>query len=175
MTEKIILGGGCFWCIEAVYRNVKGIKKAISGYMGGNVENPTYEQVCRKNTGHIEVVLLEYDPEVISVKTILDIFWTVHDPTTPDRQGNDRGPQYASAIFYYDAKQLDIIQTSIKNVASKIWQEPVVTKILPVSEFYIAEAYHQDYFYQNPNQAYCQYIIDPKITKLRNSFAQWLK
>jgi peptide-methionine (S)-S-oxide reductase len=166
ITEKksIVLGGGCFWCIEAVYNRIKGVK-AVSGYAGGTTKNPSYEEVVSGRTGHAEVVKVTYDPEVISLKTILEIFFEMHDPTTLNRQGNDIGTQYRSIILYATPEEEKIVQEAIK-VAQKHWSRPIVTEIGKLEEFYQAEKYHQNYFDKNPNQGYCRVIIAPKIAKL---------
>lgn len=164
--ESITLGGGCFWCIEAVYLRIEGVVSAVSGYTGGHVENPTYEQICTKTTGHIEVVKVTYDPEKITTEEILAWFWKAHDPTTKDRQGADKGPQYASAIFYETADQKAIIDESVKT-AQKDFKSPIVTHILPAVTFYKAEDYHQNYYNLNENQGYCRYVIAPKLEKLK--------
>jgi peptide-methionine (S)-S-oxide reductase len=180
MSEKQLeiatLGGGCFWCLEAIYQDVQGVEGVVSGYAGGHVPNPTYEEVCGKKTGHAEVVQVYFDPSLISYGDILDIFWRIHDPTTPNRQGNDVGPQYRSAIFYHDDTQRAIAERSkAAAAAERIWPDPIVTEIAPLDAFYVAEDYHQNYFKDNPNQPYCQYVIDPKVRKFRKSFQQKLK
>ena len=166
---KILLGGGCFWCVEAVMNEISGIT-ATSGYAMGSLANPTYKEVCSGQTGHNEVVLVEYDEEVISLQEILKVFWTTHNPTTLNRQGNDVGTQYRSGIYYYHPDQLAIIEQSIESVAKVLWDDPIVTEVLPAQEFFEAEDYHQDYYEQNPNQGYCAYIIAPKISKFRKTF-----
>ena len=172
--HEIILGGGCFWCLDAVYRQVKGIESSLCGYAGGTVANPIYEQVSSGNTGHVEVVQLRYEPEVISLTTILDIFWATHDPTTLNRQGNDKGPQYRSIIFYQNDEERAVIAASLTK-AQKLWDDPIVTEVKPLDTFYPAEAYHQNYFVTHPEQAYCQVIINPKLQKLQHNFASLLK
>ena len=172
--DKITLGGGCFWCIEGVYNNVTGVQSAISGYMDGHVENPTYREVCSGTTGHNEVVQITFDSEIIDLKTILSIFWTVHDPTTLNRQGNDVGTQYRSGIYYESEEQLEIIKESLEE-AKSLWDKPIVTQIAPATEFYLAEEYHQNYYENNPNQGYCAYIIAPKIAKFRSKFSSYIK
>jgi peptide-methionine (S)-S-oxide reductase len=175
-VEVATLGGGCFWCLEAIYQDVQGVEKVVSGYAGGHVPNPTYEEVCGKKTGHAEVVQVYFDPAAIRYEDILDIFWRIHDPTTPNRQGNDVGPQYRSAIFYHDDTQRAIAERSkAAAAAERIWPDPIVTEIAPLDAFYVAEDYHQNYFKDNPNQPYCQYVIDPKVRKFRKSFQQKLK
>jgi peptide-methionine (S)-S-oxide reductase len=170
------LGGGCFWCLEAVYLELKGIEKVESGYMGGHVDNPTYRQVCGGATGHAEVVQLTFDPNVISFREILQIFFTIHDPTTLNRQGADVGTQYRSVIFYHDEEQKRISEEVIEEMeAAGIWENPIVTQVVPVEHFYVAEEYHQDYFSRNPNQPYCQVVVAPKVAKARKHFYQKLK
>jgi peptide-methionine (S)-S-oxide reductase len=180
MAEKKLdvatLGGGCFWCLDAIYRDVVGVERVVSGYAGGHVVNPTYEQVCGKKTGHAEVVQVWFDPEVISYEDILYIFWRIHDPTTPNRQGNDVGPQYRSVIFYHDEEQKADAERSLNQTAIEgVWPDPIVTEIAPFEAFYSAEEYHQDYFNRNPYQGYCVYVIEPKVNKFRKSFAARLK
>ncbi len=180
MTDKQLevatLGGGCFWCLDAVYRDVAGVERVVSGYAGGHVPNPTYEQVCGKRTGHAEVVQVWYDPAVITYEDILTIFWRIHDPTTPNRQGNDAGPQYRSIILTHDeAQRATAEKTRDQAVAEGVWRDPIVTEIVPLETFYEAEAYHQDYFAQNPYQPYCVYVVDPKVRKFRKSFQDKLK
>ena len=174
--EVATLGGGCFWCLDAIYRDVAGVERVVSGYSGGHVPNPTYEQVCGKKTGHAEVVQVWFDPAVISYEDILTIFWHIHDPTTPNRQGNDVGPQYRSAIFTHDeAQRAAAEKTRDQVVAEGVWRDPIVTEIIPFDTFYEAEGYHQDYFNNNPNQPYCVYVVDPKVRKFRKSFQARLK
>ena len=174
--EVATLGGGCFWCLDAVYRDVAGVERVVSGYAGGHVPNPTYEQVCGKRTGHAEVVQVWYDPAVIRYEDILTIFWRIHDPTTRDRQGNDVGPQYRSIILYHDvAQRAAAEQTRDQAVTEGVWRDPIVTEIVPLETFYEAEEYHQDYFAQNPYQPYCVYVVDPKVRKFRKSFQDKLK
>lgn len=174
--EVATLGGGCFWCLDAVYRDVAGVERVVSGYSGGHVVNPTYEQVCGKRTGHAEVVQIWYDPAVISYEDILTIFWHIHDPTTPNRQGNDAGPQYRSAIFTHNEAQRAAAEQSRAQVTAEgVWPNPIVTEIVPFEAFYEAEEYHQDYFAHNPYQPYCVYVVDPKVRKFRKSFQDKLK
>ena len=174
--EVATLGGGCFWCLDAVYRDVRGVERVVSGYAGGHVVNPTYEQVCGKRTGHAEVVQVWYDPAVIAYDDILTIFWRIHDPTTPNRQGNDVGPQYRSVIFYHDEAQRAAAERSrAETEAARVWNTPIVTEIAPLDVFYEAEGYHQDYFSNNQYQPYCVYVVDPKVRKFRKSFADKLK
>jgi len=170
------LGGGCFWCTEAVFQNLRGVTQVRSGYAGGHVENPTYEQVCTARTGHAEVVQITYDPAVISYQDLLEVFFTTHDPTTPNRQGNDVGPQYRSVIFYHDTEQERVARAVIKSVNERrIWNRAIVTEVSPLPAFYPAETYHDDYFARNPGQPYCQVIIEPKVAKLRKQHLDKLK
>ena len=164
--EIITLGAGCFWCVEAVYQQLEGIHSARSGYMGGWVENPTYEQICQKNTGHVEVVQVVYDPKKIPTSDVLAWFWELHDPTTKDRQGADVGPQYRSVIFYHDAEQKKVAEASMK-AAQPHFKAPIVTEIRESKKFYIAEGYHQDFYFQNPSNGYCRAVIQPKLLKLK--------
>ena len=173
-TEVAILGGGCFWCLEAVYLEVRGVTRVESGYMGGQVLNPTYEQVCTGQTGHAEVVRLEFDPSVISYRDILEIFFTIHDPTTPDRQGNDVGTQYRSAIFFTSPEQEATARKVMAEMAA-VWDAPIVTQIVPQETWYKAEEYHQNYFAQHPLQGYCAFVVAPKVQKFRKTFAERLK
>jgi peptide-methionine (S)-S-oxide reductase len=179
MTEKLetaVLAGGCFWCMEAIFKQIKGIEKVESGYCGGNVKNPSYEEVCTGKTGHAEAVRLIFNPSIISYKQILRIFFTLHDPTSLNRQGNDVGTQYRSEIFYTDEKQREIAENTIKELAEgKIWDKPIVTVLEPLKEFYVAEKYHQDYYKKNPLNPYCFMIIRPKIAKLRKEYLELLK
>lgn len=163
--EVATLGGGCFWCVEAVYERIDGVVAVVSGYAGGNVERPGYYQVVRGNTGHAEVVQIAFDPDVISFREILDLFWKAHDPTTLNRQGNDVGPQYRSIILYHDESQLRIAEESIA-AEQKTLSRPIVTQVQPLETFYTAEVYHQDYFDKNPDAAYCAFVIRPKLEKL---------
>jgi peptide-methionine (S)-S-oxide reductase len=174
--ELATLGGGCFWCLEAVYKELKGVERVVSGYAGGHVDNPTYEQVCDGRTGHAEVVQITYDPEVITFRDLLDVFFTIHDPTTKDRQGADIGPQYRSIILFHSPEQKAEAERAIAAVTEKkIWRSPIVTEIVPLERFYPAEAYHQDYFEQNPRQRYCQIVIAPKVAKFRKEHLARLK
>ena len=173
-NEVAILGGGCFWCTEAVYLEVRGVTRVESGYMGGQVLNPTYEQVCTGQTGHAEVVRLEFDPSVISYRDILEIFFTIHDPTTPDRQGNDVGTQYRSAIFFTSPEQEATARKVMAEMAA-VWDAPIVTQIVPQETWYKAEEYHQNYFAQHPLQGYCAFVVAPKVQKFRKTFAERLK
>ena len=170
--EKATLGGGCFWCLEAVYQQMDGVAAVVSGYMGGHVENPTYQQVCSGRTGHVEVVELTFDPAIVSYREILEVFFAIHDPTTRDRQGNDTGPQYRSVIFYQDEAQRSVAEVLIHELdAEKIWSGPIVTELRAAEKFYPAEGYHQDYFRNNPAQPYCAFVVAPKVRKFRQKFA----
>jgi peptide-methionine (S)-S-oxide reductase len=174
--EIATLGGGCFWCLEAVFGDLRGVEKVVSGYSGGEVANPSYNQVCSGGTGHAEVIQITFDPQAISFKEILEIFFTIHDPTTLDRQGADVGTQYRSAIFYHSPEQKRVAEQVIADVdAAKVWGAPVVTEVTPLGEFYPAEEYHQRYYERNPNQPYCQIVIAPKVSKLRKHFLAKLK
>lgn len=170
--ETATLGGGCFWCVEAVYRETAGITSAVSGYMGGQNANPAYQQVCSGTTGHVEVVELGYDPEQISYRDILEIFFATHDPTTLNRQGNDTGTQYRSVIFYHSPEQERIAREVIADLtAKKVFADPIVTAVEPAEEFYPAEDYHQQYFENHPYQPYCAFVVAPKLQKFRKKFA----
>ena len=174
--EIATLGAGCFWCVEAVYQDLEGVHKVISGYTGGKVKNPTYKEVCSGLTGHAEVAQVHFDPTVISFEEILEVFWHTHDPTTLNRQGADVGTQYRSAIFYQTEEQKKIAEASLaKTDASGLWPDPIVTEISPLGVFYVAENYHQDYYSLNPNQPYCRVVINPKLSKFRAKFAEKLK
>ncbi len=174
--EVATLAGGCFWCLEAVYLELNGVSRVVSGYAGGHVPNPTYEQVCGKKTGHAEVVQITYDPETVSFRELLQVFFTIHDPTTVNRQGNDVGPQYRSAIFYHDESQREIAETVIREInAEGIWSGPIVTELTPIEQFYPAEDYHQNYYARNPYQGYCRVVIEPKVAKFRRKFLDKLK
>ncbi|MDB5796769.1 MAG: msrA [Paucimonas sp.] len=173
-TEIATLGGGCFWCLEAVFQDMEGVIQVESGYTGGKVDNPTYEQVCGGGTGHAEVVRVSFDPEVISFRQLLVVFFTIHDPTTPNRQGNDVGTQYRSAIYYHTPEQQETARRVIAEMA-QVWDAPIVTELSPATTYYKAEAYHQDYFRNNPNQGYCAFVVAPKVAKLRKVFPELLK
>ena len=174
--EVATLGGGCFWCTEAVFSGLKGVVKVESGYSGGTVANPSYEQVCTGRTGHAEVAQITFDPEMISYKEILEIFFTVHDPTTLNRQGADVGTQYRSVIFYHNNEQRAASEQVIKEItAAGIWDGPIVTQVEPLKAFYKAEDYHQQYFENNPRQSYCQIVIAPKVRKFREHYRDRLK
>ena len=169
--ETATFGSGCFWCTEAVFQRLKGVEKVTSGYSGGTVNNPTYEQVCSGNTGHAEVTQIQYDPSQISYEELLEVFWKTHDPTTLNQQGNDYGTQYRSAVFYHNDEQRRLAEEYKKKLdAAKIWDDPIVTEITPFTNFYPAEKYHQNYFNNNPNQPYCSYVIRPKVKKLEEVF-----
>ena len=174
--ETIVLGGGCFWCTEAVFVDVQGVVDVESGYSNGQATNPSYEQVCTGRTGHNEVVKLQFDPAQISLREILEIFFVIHDPTTLNRQGNDVGTQYRSGIYYGDAAQKEVAESVIREIAqSKTYSAPVVTEVLPLANYWPAEAYHQDYFANNPNQGYCAFVVGPKVEKFRKTFAARVK
>jgi len=176
MTEIATLGGGCFWCLEAVYRETEGIEKVVSGYMGGRTSDPTYKDVCSGTTGHVEVVQLTFDPSVISYRDILEIFFVIHDPTTLDRQGNDVGTQYRSVIFFHSPGQKTVAEDVIRELTSeKAFDDPVVTAIEPAQQFFPAEAYHQEYFESHPYQPYCAFVVAPKVQKFRKKFAGRVK
>jgi len=174
--EIATLANGCFWCTEAIYKRIKGIESVLPGYSGGSVENPSYDQVCGGNTGHAESIQIKFDPNIISFEKILDIFWHTHDPTTLNRQGNDVGTQYRSAIFYHNEKQKEIAERSRNNVEKeKYYKDPIVTEITPFKNFYVAEQYHKDYFDDNQGEPYCNYIINPKIQKLLKQYDKDVK
>ncbi|HXR80428.1 MAG TPA: peptide-methionine (S)-S-oxide reductase MsrA [Saprospiraceae bacterium] len=174
-TEIATFGAGCFWCVEAVFQELKGVIKVESGYMGGTTPNPTYREVCTGNTGHAEITKITFDPAVISYAELLEILWTTHDPTTLNRQGADAGTQYRSAIFYQNEEQRKIAEKSKAEVATKIWDKPIVTEIVPATTFYKAEDYHQDYYANNQDAGYCQIVIAPKVQKVREHFVEKLK
>lgn len=174
--EVITLGGGCFWCLEAVYDQLKGVSDVVSGYMGGHIDNPTYRAVCNGTTGHAEVIQVEFNPDAVSLGDILDVFFTIHDPTTLNRQGADVGTQYRSAIFYQNDEQKRIAKAKLAEYDnSGIWDNPIVTEITEASQFYAAEDYHQEYFDNNPNAGYCRVVIAPKVAKFRQKFMAQLK
>lgn len=176
MSEKATLAGGCFWCLEAAYVQLRGVEKVQSGYAGGHIANPTYEQVCSGRTGHAEVVQITYDPAQISYSDLLDVFFTIHDPTTLNRQGADVGTQYRSAIYYHDDAQKRSAQEKIKELAAaEVWDQPIVTEVAPLAAFYPAEDYHRDYYERNPQAGYCRIVIAPKVSKLRQKFFDKLK
>ena len=174
--EVATLAGGCFWCLEAVFDDLKGVESVESGYMGGTTANPTYEEVCSGETGHAEVTQLTFDPKQVSFKEILEVFFVIHDPTTLNRQGNDAGTQYRSAIFYHTAEQKAAAEQVIANIsAAKVYEAPIVTEVVPASKFYVAEDYHQEYFRRNPAQPYCAFVVRPKVAKFRKHFLEKLK
>ena len=176
MAEVTTLAGGCFWCVETVFRELRGVESAVSGYAGGHIRNPTYEQVCGKQTGHAEVVQITFDPAMVSFREILEVFFTVHDPTTLNRQGGDIGPQYRSAIFYHSDEQKRVAEEVIAQMEREgVWDDPIVTEVTPFSEFFPAETYHQDYYRNNPNQPYCQVVVAPKVAKFRKKYLDRLK
>lgn len=176
LHEVATLGGGCFWCLEAVYDQLQGVTDVVSGYVGGHVPSPSYEQVCTGRTGHAEVVQVTFDPAVVSFSDVLHVFFTIHDPTTPDRQGADVGPQYRSAIFYHNEEQRATAERVIAELeAEGLWDDPVVTEVTPMAVFYPAESYHQEYFARNPHQGYCQFVIAPKVAKFRKKYLSQLK
>jgi peptide-methionine (S)-S-oxide reductase len=175
-TEVATLAGGCFWCLEAVYDELQGVHSVESGYMGGHVDNPTYEQVCSGRTGHAEVVQVTFDPAIVSFREILEVFFVIHDPTTLNRQGHDVGPQYRSAIFYHSPRQKEVAEGVIAALtAEKLFDDPIVTEVTEAGPFYIAEEYHQEYYARNPEQGYCSFVISPKVAKFRKEFFARLK
>lgn len=174
--ELATLAGGCFWCLEAVYDQLKGVKSVTSGYAGGQLPNPSYEAVCTGRTGHAEVVQIEFDPVVLSYQDLLDVFFTIHDPTTLNRQGNDVGPQYRSAIFTHSPEQQAAAEDTIAALNDEqLWPNPIVTEVRPLDVFYPAEDYHQEYFVKHPFQGYCQVVIAPKVAKFRSKYLTRLK
>lgn len=174
-THSITIGGGCFWCVESVFQKLKGVSNVESGYSGGHVEHPTYKEVCGKQTGHVEVLRFDYDTAQITLEQLLEVFWAVHNPTTMDRQGNDVGPQYRSVIFYHNDEQKRIAEESKEKVATQFWDDPIVTVISPLVNYYPAEQYHQNYFNRNPTHGYCNAVINPKLAKLRSKFSHLLQ
>ncbi len=177
MSKEIAtLGGGCFWCLEAVYDDLVGVTDVVSGYSGGWVNNPTYEAVCDKKTGHAEVIQVTFDNTLVSFKDILNVFFTIHDPTTLNRQGADVGPQYRSAVFYHSPEQKVITEQAITELnAANLWDNPIVTEVTEFKQFFMAEDYHQEYFARNPFQGYCRVIVAPKVAKFRKQFITQLK
>jgi peptide-methionine (S)-S-oxide reductase len=174
--EVATLAGGCFWCLEAVFKELRGVESVVSGYSGGTVANPTYQQVCTGTTDHAEVVQVTFDPRAVSFREILEVFFTIHDPTTLNRQGADVGTQYRSAIFYHSPAQRETAEQVIADLtAEQLWPDPVVTEIVPLTEFYAAEEYHRDYFERNPYQPYCMAVVAPKVAKFRKKFLDRLK
>jgi peptide-methionine (S)-S-oxide reductase len=174
--EVATLAGGCFWCLEAIYDELKGVEEVVSGYSGGTVPNPSYEQVCTGLTEHAEVVQISFDPNIVNYKELLEVFFTIHDPTTPNRQGADVGTQYRSAIFYHTPEQKTTAEKVIQEFeTAKVWDDPIVTQVVPFKDFYPAEGYHQEYFARNPGQVYCRVVIAPKVTKFRHKYIDKLK
>jgi peptide-methionine (S)-S-oxide reductase len=174
--ETATLGGGCFWCLEAVYDDLRGVESVVSGYAGGHVANPSYDAVCAGTTGHAEVVQVTFDPAEVSFREILDVFFTIHDPTTLNRQGADVGTQYRSAIFYASGEQKQAAEQAIRDLeAEEVWESPIVTEVVPLTEFYPAESYHQEYYARNPRAGYCQVVIAPKVSKFRKQYLDRLK
>ncbi len=175
-NETAILGGGCFWCVEAAIQQLQGVESVRSGYMGGRIANPTYQQVCSGRSGHVEVAEITFDPKVLSYSDLLHVFFTLHDPTTLNRQGNDVGEQYRSVIFYRDDAQKKTAEEVIGELTrDRVFDKPIVTAVEPASTFYVAEDYHQDYFANNSNQPYCMFVVAPKVKKIREKYAQRLK
>ena len=175
-SEIATLGGGCFWCLEAVYEEMEGVVSVESGYMGGHVPNPDYHTVCTGRSGHVEVVRVTFDPAVASYRDIVEVFFAIHDPTTLDRQGNDSGPQYRSVIFYHDDGQRNMAEQLIVDLnGEETFGRPIVTELRPATTFYIAEDYHQEYFRNNPQQPYCTFVVSPKVKKFREKFASRLR
>ncbi|HZI19839.1 MAG TPA: peptide-methionine (S)-S-oxide reductase MsrA [Pyrinomonadaceae bacterium] len=173
--ETATLGGGCFWCLEAVYQELRGVERVVSGYTGGHVESPTYEQVCSGSTGHAEVVQVSFDASAVSYRELLEVFFTIHDPTTLNRQGADVGTQYRSAVFFHTPEQERTAREVIREIeAAGIWDSPVVTEVSPLGRFYPAEEYHQNYFRSNPSQSYCRAVVAPKVAKFRQKFLEKL-
>ena len=174
--ELATLGGGCFWCLEAVFERLEGVERVVSGYAGGTVNNPSYREVCDGRTGHAEVIQITFDPDHISYRELLEIFFAFHDPTTRDRQGPDAGTQYRSVILYHSPEQQRVAQQVIEQLtAERVWRDPIVTEVAPLTAFYSAEDYHQGYYRSNPNQPYCQAMISPKIAKLRQKYSARVK
>lgn len=174
--ETVTLAGGCFWCLEAVFKDLRGVERVVSGYAGGDSPDPTYQQVCAGITGHAEVIQVTFDPTVVSLRELLEVFFTIHDPTTLNRQGADVGTQYRSAIFYNSPEQKSTAEAIIKELnAGEIWGAPIVTQVEPLTEFYEAESYHQDYFENNPSQPYCQMVVAPKVAKFRKAYFEKLR
>ena len=174
--ETATLAGGCFWCLEAVFADLRGVARVVSGYAGGDVPNPTYQAVCSGTTGHAEVVQVTFDPQVVSFAELLEVFFTIHDPTTLNRQGGDIGTQYRSAIFYHSPEQKETAERLISQFdAERIWDAPIVTEVVPLTVFYPAEDYHQEYYQNNQNQPYCRAVIAPKVSKFRQKYLEKLK
>lgn len=176
LHESATFGAGCFWCTEAIFQALKGVTRVISGYMGGTTQNPTYEEVCSGNTGHAEVIQVDYDPNVISYEELLLVFFKTHNPTTLNRQGNDVGTQYRSVIFYHNQEQKEKAHTMIDNLTKElVFDSPIVTEVSPVTNFYTAESYHQNYFNQNSGKSYCAFVIQPKLVKFAENFREKIK
>ena len=174
--EIATFGGGCFWCLEAVFEQLRGVESVVSGYAGGKEKNPTYEQVCAKATGHAEVIQVTFDPSVLSYRELLEVFFATHDPTTLNRQGNDVGPQYRSAIYFHDDVQKETAAALVAELtAAQVFPQPIVTEVTALTTFYAAEAYHQGYYRSNPGNSYCTYVVSPKVAKLRKHFTAKLK
>jgi peptide-methionine (S)-S-oxide reductase len=174
--ELATLAGGCFWCLEAVYKELRGVERVVSGYAGGHVERPNYREVCEGTTGHAEVVQITFDPSLVSYKELLEVFFTIHDPTTLNRQGADVGTQYRSAVFYHSPEQRETAEQTIAEMeAARVWDSTIVTEVVPLDGFYPAEDYHQDYFEKNPSQPYCRAVVAPKVSKFRKLFLDRLK
>jgi peptide-methionine (S)-S-oxide reductase len=174
--EVATLAGGCFWCLEAVFDDLRGVEDGVSGYAGGRVANPTYQQVCSGATGHAEVVQVTFDPRAVSFRELLEVFFTIHDPTTPNRQGADIGTQYRSAVFYHTPEQKEVTEQVIRELREAgVWGAPIVTEVVPLEKFYPAEDYHQEYFRRNPAQPYCQVVVAPKVSKFRQKFVEKLR
>ncbi|HEV3470414.1 MAG TPA: peptide-methionine (S)-S-oxide reductase MsrA [Pyrinomonadaceae bacterium] len=174
--EVATLAGGCFWCLEAVFDELRGVEDVVSGYSGGRVPDPTYQQVCGGATGHAEVVQITFDPREVSFRELLRVFFTIHDPTTPNRQGADVGTQYRSAVFYHTPEQKEVTEQVIRELEeARVWGAPIVTEVAPFEKFYPAEDYHQEYFRRNPSQPYCQVVVAPKVSKFRQKFVERLK
>ncbi|MDQ1611365.1 MAG: peptide-methionine (S)-S-oxide reductase [Pyrinomonadaceae bacterium] len=174
--EVATLAGGCFWCLEAVYADLRGVTRVVSGYAGGHTENPTYREVCNETTGHAEVVQITFDPRLVSYRELLEVFFTIHDPTTLNRQGGDVGTQYRSAVFYHSPEQRETAAAVVAELdAARVWDAPIVTEITPLNVFYPAEDYHQEYYQNNANQPYCRAVIAPKVSKFRQKYLEKLK
>ncbi len=173
--ETATFGAGCFWCVEAIFQDLKGVESVASGYSGGQVNNPTYREICTGTTGHAEVIQIQFDPSVVSFENLVKVFFTTHDPTTLNRQGADAGTQYRSVIFYHNDDQKSVAERMKKEFAPTLWDDPIVTEISPFSQFFKAEEYHQNYYKDNPSQGYCRIVINPKVQKFRKMYADWLK
>ena len=175
LSEVATFAGGCFWCLEPLFDDLKGVSKVESGYMGGSVLNPSYKEICTGTTGHAEVIQITFEPAIITFHQLITVFWTMHDPTTLNRQGNDKGTQYRSAIFYHSDEQKNIAEETKKSIAEQVWEDPIVTEITAATTFTKAEEYHQNYFNTNPNQPYCSFVIQPKLVKFRKQFESMRK